>query len=164
MMRFLAVCAAILLGLTACSDAPTQQARILGTSTSDAAQVARLISEYRVARGLTPVTVNATLNRAAVFQAEAVAKMGRLSHGNFSARMHEFQIRGAAAENLSAGSNAAAAVVERWKKSPGHNENLLMPEARQVGFARVTTASGYRTYWALVLAAPQGDRNFTGME
>lgn len=162
-MRLIVLFAAMAFGLAACSDMePSKSARVLGVSTSDAATAARMISQYRSERGLPPVTVNATLNDAAVMQAKAVAAAGKLSHGNFSARMYQFKIRGAAAENLAAGSDTIAEAIARWKKSPGHNENMLMPEARQIGLARVTTASGYRTYWALVLAASQTDRDDPG--
>ncbi|MEN3930063.1 CAP domain-containing protein [Microvirga sp. W0021] len=163
-MRAIVISIALFLGLTACSDQPSGRgARIIGVTTSDAATAARIISAYRVSRGLSPVTVNSKLNEAAIAHAKANASVGKLFHGNFSARMHQFSIRGAAAENLSANANTVQDAIERWKKSPGHNSNLLMPEARQIGIAKVTTGSGYRTYWALVLSANQSDPN-NGMQ
>jgi Uncharacterized protein with SCP/PR1 domains len=146
----------MVLGLAACSGgAPERGAAITSASTADAAAAARIISTYRAANGLPPVTVNSKLNEAALAQARENAAAGRLDHGNFSARMYKFDIRGASAENLTAGSDDVAAAITRWKNSPGHNSNLLMREARQIGLARVTTTSGYRTYWALVLASDQ---------
>lgn len=159
-MRAILVVLTLALGVAGCSDgASRQSASVLGTSTADAAAAARMISQYRVANGLSPVVVNGKLNDAAIAQAKVVAQAGKLSHGNFSARMYQYQVRGAAAENLTAGSDTVDKAITRWKNSPGHNANLLMPEARQIGLARVTTASGYRTYWALVLAANQSDPN-----
>jgi uncharacterized protein YkwD len=123
------------------------------TSTREAAQAAALISEYRKSRGLGPVRVDPSLNGAAEYQARAVAEAGQLSHGAFASRMDTFRIAGYSAENLSAGSDSVGGAIARWKGSRGHNENLLMPEARRIGLARADSPQhGYRHYWALVLA------------
>jgi uncharacterized protein YkwD len=125
----------------------------VATSTRDAAQAAALISAYRRSRGLGPVTADTSLNGAAEYQARAVAEAGTLSHGAFASRMEAFRIGGYSAENLSAGSDNVAGAIARWKASSGHNENLLMPQARRIGLARADSPGhGYRHYWALVLA------------
>jgi len=125
----------------------------VATSTGDAGEAATLISRYRVAQGLPPVTVDAQLNKAAEVQARAVAEAGELSHGGFATRMASFGIGGASAENLTAGPRSVAAAVSSWKASPRHNDNLLMREARHIGLARADTpGAGYGRYWALVLA------------
>jgi uncharacterized protein YkwD len=103
----------------------------VATSTGEAGEAAALISRYRVAQGLSPVTADPRLSKAAEVQARAVAE----------------------AENLTAGPRSVAAAVASWKASPRHNDNLLMPEARHVGLARADTpGAGYGRYWALVLA------------
>jgi uncharacterized protein YkwD len=123
------------------------------TSTRDAAQAAALISAYRKSHGLSAVAADSTLNGAAEYQARAIAEAGTLSHGAFASRMESFKIGGYSAENLSAGSDTVAGAIARWKASPGHNENLLMPQARRIGLARAESPGhGYRHYWALVLA------------
>lgn len=123
------------------------------TTTRDAAAAARLISEYRVARGLGPVSADSQLNEAAVDQARAVAEAGQLSHGAFASRMDSYSIRGVAAENLTAGSGDVAGAIGRWKASPAHDRNLLLKEARRIGLARADSPGyGYKSYWALVLA------------
>ena len=86
----------------------------VSTSTSDEATAAALISQYRAAHGLPPVSVDAHLTEAAKAQARTVAEAGTLSHGRFASRMDAFGIGGVSAENLSAGSrtvcvNGAAA-------------------------------------------------------
>lgn len=152
MMRLILLCAALAFGVAGCSFGPERPVTsVLSTSTADAATAAKIISEYRVAHGLSPVGVDATLNAAAEAQAREVAAAGKLYHGNFSARMYQFNVRGAAAENLTAGSDNVASAIARWKSSPGHNQNLLMPEARKIGLARANTGSQYRSYWVLVL-------------
>ena len=123
------------------------------TSTSDATRAAAIISEYRKSRGLGPVVADTQLNGAALHQARAVAQAGRLSHGAFASRMVDFKVPGIASENLSAGSSDVSGAIARWKASPGHNDNLLMPEARRIGLARADSPGhGYKHYWALVLA------------
>jgi uncharacterized protein YkwD len=125
----------------------------VSTSTSDAATAAALISQYRAAHGLPPVSVDPSLTAAASAQARTVAEAGTLSHGRFAGRMDAFGIGGASAENLSAGSRTVDRVIARWAASPGHNQNLLMPEARRIGLARADSPGlGYGRYWALVLA------------
>lgn len=123
------------------------------TSSRDAGRAAELISAYRRQHGLGPVRPDAILSDAAAHQARAVAEAGRLDHGDFGGRMSRFAIGGAAAENLSAGSDDVAGAIGRWKASPAHNDNLLMKEARRVGLARADSPGyGYKHYWALVLA------------
>src|SRR4051812_38135515 len=143
-LPFLSVLALIL--LTACAEHdPVRR------FTSD--QVSILISQYRVAYGLSPVSVDMRLSEAATAQARTVAEAGTLSHGRFSSRMSAFGINGHAAENLSAGSRMVDQVIARWEASPGHNENLLLPQVRRIGLARAESPGlGYGRYWALVLA------------
>jgi uncharacterized protein YkwD len=110
-----------------------------------------MITAYRVSQGLSPVTVDSRMNQAAEHQARVVAAAGRLSHGNFGSRMNQYGIIGYSAENLTAGSTTVDGAVGRWKASPSHNSNLLMPEARRIGLARADAKGGYGRYWALVL-------------
>jgi len=151
-MRILGFVAALMLALAGCSTTPDMAHRVASVSTADASEAARLISSYRVSRGLPPVAVDAQLNKAAEEQARAVAVAGRLSHGAFMSRMARFGVGGAAAENIAGGQKNVAAVVAGWKASPRHDENLLMPEARRIGLARADADGGFGRYWALVLA------------
>lgn len=132
---------------------PAAPAHRVATKTGDASAAATLVSQYRTANGLPPVVADATLNRAAEVQARAVAQAGSLSHGEFAGRMASFGINGASAENLVAGSRTVDQAMARWKASPGHNRNLLMPEARRIGIAYASSpGAGYEHYWAMVLA------------
>ncbi|WP_112662213.1 CAP domain-containing protein [Microvirga flavescens] len=152
-MRHLLLCALAALALAGCasqSSLPTTH-KVLASSTKDAYAAANLISAYRASRGLSAVTVDSRLNEAAEHQARVVAGAGKLSHGDFSGRMDEFGIRGYSAENLSAGGENLEGIIVRWKNSSGHNSNLLMPQARKIGFARANSDGGYGSYWALVL-------------
>jgi uncharacterized protein YkwD len=126
----------------------------MAASVSEAKAAARLISQYRASQGLGGVTVDERLNRAAEYQARAVAATGILNHGEFTSRMASFGISGYRAENLAAGSDSVEDVIARWKASPGHNQNMLLPMVTKVGLARVDSpGQGWGRYWALVLSS-----------
>jgi uncharacterized protein YkwD len=151
-MKSLSLALLVAVTLAGCASQPLPvNHQVTGSTTTDAAQAATLISAYRVSRGLSPVAVDSRLNSAAEHQARAVAAAGQLSHGSFGSRMEEFGVMGYAAENLSAGSSTVDGAINRWKASPGHNSNLLMSQARRIGLARADANGGYGRYWALVL-------------
>lgn len=123
----------------------------------DETAAAAAISRYRAQHGLGPVTVDAGLVTAAAFQAGNNARTGQLSHeagGSFSARMATAGLgRTWSAENLSAGSETFDQVLARWKASPEHNKNMLIPQIRRIGIARVDApGTRYKRFWALVMA------------
>ncbi len=157
--RVTAALALILLSLAGCStDAPVLDA---GVSTSpvvlDETAAASEISRYRAQFGLGPVTVDPALVKAASLQAASNARAGRLSHdlgGSFETRMASVGFgKRYAAENLSAGSETFDQVLGRWKASPEHNRNMLIPQLRRIGIARFDAPeTRFKRYWALVLA------------
>ncbi|NML18467.1 CAP domain-containing protein [Azohydromonas sp. G-1-1-14] len=58
-------------------------------------------------------------------------------------------------ENIAAGQTSVQQVVDGWMASPGHCANLMKPAFRHVGVACVSnSASTYRMYWTMDLAAP----------
>ncbi|AWN41459.1 CAP domain-containing protein [Methylobacterium durans] len=153
-----ALLAAAILSLAGCgspsilpgADAPTSLVIL------DEQAAAAAISRYRALHGLSPVTVDAGLVKAASYQATANARAGRLSHdlgGTFTSRMSQAGLgRAHAAENLSAGSETFEDVFARWKASPEHNRNMLIPQIRRIGIARSDApTTRYRRYWALVM-------------
>jgi uncharacterized protein YkwD len=154
-LALLALLAAPLLANCAGDVSPLEtSAMSMTASVAEAKAAARLISEYRAAYGLGAVAVDERLNRAAEHQARAVAATGILDHGEFTSRMAAYGIRGYRAENLAAGSDRVEDVIARWKASPGHNQNMLLPMVTKVGLARVDSPGmGYGRYWALVLSS-----------
>ncbi|MGX7703556.1 CAP domain-containing protein [Methylobacterium sp. Gmos1] len=123
----------------------------------DEAAAAAAISRYRASHGLGPVVIDSSLIRAASYQAESNARAGQLSHevgGTFDARLKRAGFGGRyAAENLSAGSATFDEVLKRWQVSPEHNRNMLMPQVKRVGIARVDApGSRYKRFWALILS------------
>ncbi|MGH1589167.1 CAP domain-containing protein [Methylobacterium phyllosphaerae] len=159
--RNLALAAVLLLALTGCGglsitpDATVEAAT--HTAVLDEVAAAAAISAYRVQHGLSPVVVDPTLVKAAAFQAGNNARHGQLSHeigGSFTSRMASVGLaKSWAAENLSAGSETLDQVLARWKASPEHNKNMLLPQIRRIGIARVDApTTRYKRFWALVMA------------
>jgi len=127
----------------------------------DSRRAARMISSYRGSRGLGSVRASGTLDRIAAAQAKAMAKADTLSHrvpgqpafrqriaaGGYKASL--------VAENVGAGYKSLDSAIARWRASPGHDKNLLLPGVTEIGIAVANVPeSRYGSYWALVLAAP----------
>ncbi|MEL6063202.1 MULTISPECIES: CAP domain-containing protein [unclassified Methylobacterium] len=154
--------AALLLVLTGCGGltfSPEEPAVENATHAAvlDEVAAAAAISAYRVQHGLSPVVVDPVLVKAAAFQAGNNARHGQLSHeigGSFTSRMASAGLaKSWAAENLSAGSETLEQVLARWKASPEHNKNMLLPQIRRIGIARVDApTTRYKRFWALVMA------------
>ncbi|MBX3539017.1 MAG: CAP domain-containing protein [Chelatococcus sp.] len=141
--------------IVACAG-PRSRYPIEEASTRDAPAAAAAISEFRQSQGLGPVVVDSRLDEAALQQAKAMAASDTLSHtvaGSFSSRMQGMGfIWGYSAENLGMGYRDLASAIRGWKASPGHRQNLLLPQATRIGLARARGAG--KNYWALVLASP----------
>lgn len=154
-----ALAAAVLaLTLAGCGGTPVLDPEVATSPVIlDEAAAALAISFYRAQHGLGPVVIDSRLIRAASLQAAANARAGRLSHelgGSFESRMASAGVgRSWASENLSAGSETFDGVLARWKASPEHNRNMLMPQLRRFGIARVDApGTRFKRYWALVMA------------
>lgn len=122
----------------------------------DPDEIARRISDYRAAHGLSPVTLDPGLMVLAQAQARTMAQHNELSHdvsGSLDHRLNAARhAKGWAVENVSAGYSSADAALAGWQRSPGHNANLLERHMRHMGIA-VADAPGtrFKTYWALMM-------------
>jgi hypothetical protein len=120
----------------------------------DPVDAALMISQYRAAHGLGPVSADPTLQRLAQAQADAMAAQNVLSHtiaGTLTQRFDAAHLsRATAVENVSAGYFSLANVMAGWRKSPPHNANLLSPKMRRLGIATAyAPGTRYLVYWAL---------------
>ncbi len=128
----------------------------------NAEQARDLINTYRRSKGLRPLKLNSELTSAAKEHSKDLAKWDRISHfgsdgsnpwdrvkrTGYGARM--------AAENVGTGQASIDEVMKGWKASPGHNKNLLLPEAEHMGIALVQDPrTEFKTFWTLVLGTPQ---------
>ena len=119
-----------------------------------AASPAELISDFRLKHGEGRVTTDATLNRIALEQAQAMAAKDKLDHevlGSFNSRVAPAK-SGRAAENIAYGYESFEKTLGQWIDSSGHRKNLLLPKASRVGVASAKSATSHRTYWAMVIA------------
>lgn len=147
---------------------PIKPARWLGASATiglillcppaaRAATPAQLISGFRLAHGEGKVATDAALNHIAQEQASAMATRDVLEHDAlrpFSARVTQLgSIR--SAENIAYGYDTFAKTLDQWIGSSGHRTNLLMHGASRVGIASAKSSKSGRTYWAMVIAAPE---------
>jgi uncharacterized protein YkwD len=120
-------------------------------------RVARdVISLYRQNNGLSLVANDPVLQKAAQFQANAMAQAGRLDHnvgGSFAGRIVAIG-RGSshAVENVSAGYDTFSAAFSGWRRSESHNRNLLEPHVTRMGIGTAYAPDArYKVYWALIM-------------
>ncbi len=119
-----------------------------------AASPAEMISSFRIQHSETRVVRDATLDRIALEQAQAMAMKNDLSHevlGPFTKRVAPARA-GRAAENIAYGYESFEKTLRQWIDSSGHRKNLLLQNATRVGTASAKDSSGKRTYWAMVIA------------
>lgn len=120
-----------------------------------------LINQYRARKGLSSLRAHTSLKRAARIQAVDMANGEFLSHqGSDGSQVmdrvarvgYRFRRIG---ENLGIGYPTVEDMFRAWRESPGHDRNLLMPEARDVGFELVfRPGSNCGAYWAMVIGRP----------
>ena len=164
-MRIPALAFAVLaaaIALAACttgSAGPSFQTALATKSgTVDAGEAAALISAYRQSKGKSAVHVDPTLMAIARVHSNRMAAADTMTHvlpgeGSFQDRLRAGGYQaGMAAENVAAGQTTLAEVLQAWKNSPSHNENLLEEHIDEIGIA-VSIASGgkYKYFWTLVL-------------
>lgn len=145
----------------ACSDATPQT--LANTPPSiDAVQAQQMINAHRLNHGLAPVTIDERLMAAAKNHSSDQARRGSVSHKGSDGSYPKDRARRSgynpkiASENVAAGYNNTNDVITDWKKSRGHNQNLLRTSARHMGIAMVYNPDkGKQTYWTLLMGVPR---------
>ncbi len=127
----------------------------------DAERARELINAYRKEKGMRPLRLQPALTEAARAHSQDLAKWDRISHfgsdgsnpwdrvkrTGYSAKL--------AAENVGTGQASFDEVMKGWRASPGHNKNLLLPEAEHMGIALVQDPrTEFKTFWTLVIGSP----------
>jgi uncharacterized protein YkwD len=123
-----------------------------------------VLNTERSGRGLSVVSGNEFLERAAQWMADDMARHYTLDHidsqhRDVAARLQEFGYDGprGIAENIAEGQEMPAAVVKAWLQSPPHRANLLHAEVEEAGVGHAVDPHG-RHYWVLDLGARFTDR------
>ncbi len=108
-----------------------------------AAEVVRLVNIERGKHGAGPLALNEKLTRSAQFHARFMADNDCFEHlcpdePNLGKRVRNagYDWR-AVAENIAAGQEDAAEVVDSWMHSPGHRANILNPRYKEIGIGYV---------------------------
>lgn len=129
----------------------------IGNISGEAYSGATSLPQIRSANGLSPLTQDPALQKAALQQAKFMAQAGRMNHTTgigttFATRMRGNGIDGDAAENIAYGGFGTGELFTRWMNSPPHRRNMLNPAYTRYGLASAKEPNGERRYWALVLA------------
>ncbi len=118
----------------------------------------KLINNYRKARGLKTLRVDVQLTDAAKAHSRDLARWDRISHYGSDGSNPWDRVKRTgynaklAAENVGTGQNSIEEVFKGWQKSPGHNKNLLLADAKQMGIALVYDPNTeFKTFWTLVI-------------
>jgi len=144
------------------TDDPTFYRSMASTgAVVDSATAAKMISGYRANNGLSAVAVDPDLMKLAEAQARAMANRDKLDHNvirTFPDRLrtsgYDAQI---AVENIGAGYHTLAEAFSGWRGSSPHRANMLRNGVTRMGIAAAyAPQSKYKVFWALILAAPDG--------
>ncbi|GAP96160.1 CAP domain-containing protein [Leptolyngbya sp. NIES-2104] len=110
-------------------------------------QVYDFTNQQRVQQGLLPLTLNLTLNDVAEKHSVDMAVRSYFSHQGLDGSLPWDRMKSGgynysrAAENIAFGYPSAQEVVTAWMNSPGHRQNILDPNLREIGVGY------YNGYW-----------------
>lgn len=128
-----------------------------GTSTSTSSAAQAVLAEVNAARaqnGLSALTLDANMNRAAAVRAAELAQSFSHTRPNGSRGLTALNEAGVsyrtAGENIASGQQTAQAVVSAWMNSSGHRANILSASFGRMGVGQATI--GGRTYWVQLFA------------
>lgn len=102
---------------------------------------------------------NSALLQAASGHSNDMAQKNYFSHTSLDGRTADQRVTAAGytwsnfGENIAAGQTSVEQVINGWISSPGHCQNLMNPNFRDVAVACVrNNAADYRVYWTMELA------------
>lgn len=128
-----------------------------GTSTGTSSAAQAVLAEVNTARaknGLSALTLDANMNRAAAVRAAELAQSFSHTRPNGSRGLTALNEAGVsyrtAGENIASGQQSAQAVVSAWMNSSGHRANILSSSFGRMGVGQATI--GGRTYWVQLFA------------
>jgi uncharacterized protein YkwD len=135
--------------------------RDYSTTALDPEKARDIINQYRRDKKLKPLTLNAELTEAAKAHSRDLSKWDRISHYGSDGSNPWDRVKRTgykarlAAENVGTGQIDFQEVMRGWKASPGHNKNLLLADASEMGLALVQDPkTEFKSFWTLVVASP----------
>ena len=117
-------------------------------------EILRLVNEIRATAGVAPLTLDTTLCKAASMRAVEMDYSNQMSHTRPSGKdcfsvLDFYGISfGTCGENIAAGQTSASSVVNGWKNSPGHYQNMINASYTKLGVGYSAMGVGdYGHYW-----------------
>jgi uncharacterized protein YkwD len=101
-----------------------------------AGHLADLVNAYRTEKGLPPLAVDRTLTALAVEHSSDMAKAHRMSHDEFQSRVRRSGLA-MCVENVGWNYASAQSQFDAWRKSSGHDRNMLDRRVQRVGVGMV---------------------------
>lgn len=132
--RFVFSAFLILICTSAVARASGPDSKSLSSSYEDA--LLHTINLYRVDKGLSPLSSDATLYALAKSHSRYMTQKNVLSHDHFQARFNQCR-RSHCVENTGWNFATPEAQMAAWKSSVGHNANLLSTKIINAGIAKV---------------------------
>jgi uncharacterized protein YkwD len=102
------------------------------------------INRYRESQDLHELAYSPDLHRLAQEQADSMHARAELDHEGFESRMARSG-SSYCVENCAAGGSTSSSVLDMWKHSAGHNDNLLN---KTVFFGAVAHSGAYSVFFA----------------
>ena len=151
------------------TSTPTSTPRPTATATpteqppSYAQQLVALINAERDQRGLTLLTVDARLQRAAEKHSLDMATNAFFDHVGSDGSQPSTRVERegyswrAWAENIAAGDSSPEEAMDGWMNSPPHRDSMLSTSYQHIGIGYVyNPAAPWGHYWTAVFARPSG--------
>jgi uncharacterized protein YkwD len=151
--RLIAVAAVLTVGALHAGAASAQ--------TSPATRLIDYVNSARIANGLPVLIQQVRLTNAALAHVRDMAENNIVGHeGSDGSTLEQRVTRAgyawtAVAENVAAGQTTVQQVIREWMKSPGHRENILNTDFREIGAGHVAVSNGgvsrkYSHFWVVV--------------
>ena len=113
-------------------------------------EVVALVNQERAAQGLSALTVDTTLQSAAMVRAEEIVTLFSHTRPDYTSCftvLQDFEIcYTAAGENIAMGQTSPQEVMTAWMNSEGHRANILTAEYTHIGIGYYEDENGY-DYW-----------------
>lgn len=140
---------------------PPGIAQCIETAEAQNAIGAAATNRMRARTGLAPVKADPHLARVAAKHACDMALRGRMTHLGTKTTGPSMRLKQSgyqptiSAENIAAGPFTLSRVLAEWNASPGHLDNILLPQVRDFGVGQAVAQDGRTVYWTAVYAAPR---------
>lgn len=131
---------------------------------ADEWEVLRLVNSERSARGLSPLTTFSTLQSGAEIRAREIVALFSHTRPNGESCFTVLDEVGignyqSAGENIAAGQNSPAAVMNSWMNSEGHRNNILSSSYKHIGVGmKHEPNSIYGKHWVQLFCAGFSER------